>query len=115
MKSVGLYLIYVFFTTGGLFCFKKGGALTCSLKDGLSLDMSWTTAIGFVLFCCSFLLWQHLVATTDISYLFPVVTGIVQVVVLLMAVFYFHETLTLSALIGVTLIMVGIFLMSYHR
>ena len=112
MKRAALYLIYVFFTTGGLFCFKKGGALTCSLKDGLSLDMSWTTAIGFVLFCCSFLLWQHLVATTDISYLFPVVTGIVQVVVLLMAVFYFHENVSMKSLLGIFFILTGIFLVS---
>lgn len=115
MKKSALYLIYVFFTTGGLFCFKKGGALGYSFKDGLSLNMSWTTVLGFLLFGCSFLLWQHLVANSNISYLFPVVTGLVQIVVLLMARFYFHEVITFSALLGVVLIMTGICLMSWHR
>jgi len=111
-----LTAIYVLFTTGGLFCMKLGGdSLSLSLKGGINFKIGFITALGFLLYICSFLLWQKLIATYDLSYIVPIATGIVQVVVLIMSYFFFKESMTMINIVGILLVIVGIVLISIKQ
>lgn len=111
-----LTFIYVVLTTGGLFCFKMGGdSLSLSLKGGISFKVGFVTFLGLLLYIGSFLLWQKLLATYDLSYIVPLTTGIVQVIVLVMGYFIFKENISLINLGGIILVIIGIVLISIKR
>ena len=108
-----LTAIYVLFTTGGLVCLKLGGnSLGLSLKNGLNFKIGYITLLGFILYIGSFLMWQKLLATYDLSYIVPITTGIVQVVVLLASYFIFRESISLTNFIGIVFVIVGVILIS---
>lgn len=112
MKYI-LTLIYLICTTGGMTFMKLGGdSLKINIKDSLSIGMSWTTFFGFLLYLVSFLLWQKMIVKYDLSVMVPIVTGIVQILVLLIGHFVFKETLSLISFIGSILIISGIILMA---
>lgn len=109
-----LTIIYVFFTTGGLTFMKLGGdTLKIGLKDGPSLSMGWQTFVGFCFYLISFLLWQKLLVKYDLSVMVPIVTGIVQVVILIIGYIVFKEQFNIVSLIGAALIIAGIVVMAF--
>lgn len=111
-----LTALYVLLTTGGLVCLKLGGnSLSLSLKNNIGFKIGYVTLLGFILYIGSFLLWQKLLATYDLSYIVPITTGIVQVVVLLASYFIFHESISLINLVGITFVIVGIILISIKQ
>jgi len=111
-----LTCIYIVFTTGGIFCLKNGGnSLSLAFKNGITFKIGYITTIGFLLYICSFLLWQKLLATYDLSYIVPITTGIVQVIVLLLSTFYFKENINTLNIIGIILVIIGIILISIKR
>ena len=115
MKYI-LSLIYIALTTSGLFCFKLGGnGLSLSLKGGINFKIGFITALGFVFYLCSFLLWQKLVATYDISYIFPLTNAILQVIIVLLGVMYFKESINVTNIIGMLLVIVGVVLISIKK
>ena len=57
-------------------------------------------------------MWQKLLTTYDLSYIVPITTGIVQIVVLIASYFIFHETITITDLIGLVFVTIGIVLIS---
>lgn len=109
-----LTVIYIFFTTGGITFMKLGGdSLKLELKDGFSLAMNWKTFIGFAFYLISFLLWQRLIVKYDLSIMVPIVTGIVQIVVLLIGYIIFKESFNPISLVGAILIIIGIIIMAF--
>ena len=110
-----LTAVYVLFTTGGLVCLKLGGDLNLSLKTGINFKIGYITLLGFILYIGSFLMWQKLLTTYDLSYIVPITTGIVQVVVLLVSYFIFKEAITLTNLTGIIFVIVGIILISIKK
>ena len=108
-----LAICYIFFTTSGITFMKLGGdSLKLGFSDGFSFSMGWKTFIGFLLYIISFLLWQKLLVKYDLSILVPIITGIVQIIILIIGHFVFKESLNLMSLIGVFLIIAGIVLMT---
>ena len=71
--------------------------------------------LGFLLYLCSFLLWQRMIVKYDLSIMVPIVTGIVQIVVLLIGHFIFKESLPITGIIGAMLIILGIVLMALGK
>lgn len=115
MKYI-LTLIYILLTTGGLFCLKSGGdSLILSLKGGISFKIGFVTALGFILYIFSFLLWQKLLATYELSYIVPITTGIVQVIVLILSYFFFKESINIINIVGIALVTIGVILISIKR
>ena len=48
----------------------------------------------------------------DLSYIMPVVTGIIQIMTLILANFLFKEKFSRSSIIGASLVIIGIFVMN---
>ena len=108
-----LTIIYIFFTTSGITFMKLGGdSLKLGLKDGFSFSMGWKTFLGFLFYLVSFLLWQRLLVKYDLSIMVPIVTGIVQIIILIIGHFVFKESISIVSLIGALLIIAGIIIMA---
>ena len=115
MKYI-LTIIYLICTTGGMTFMKFGGdSLSLSFKNGFNFKMGWLTFFGFCLYLVSFLLWQRMIVKYDLSVMVPIVTGIVQIMVLLIGHFIFKESLSTMSLFGALLIVAGIVLMAFGK
>ena len=107
-----LTLIYLVCTTGGLAFMKAGGdSLKLSFNDGFTFKIGLLTFIGFALYLVSFLLWQRMLIKNNLSTMVPLVTGIVQVIVLMIGLFIFKESISLVSLVGALIIICGIVVM----
>ncbi len=115
MKYI-LTLLYIALTTGGLFCLKSGGdSLSLALKEGFNLKIGYVTALGLLLYVFSFLLWQKLLTTYDLSYIVPLTTGIIQIIIILIGYFFFKESISVVNLIGIILVIIGVVLISIKK
>lgn len=94
---------------------KKGGnAGKIKLnKKELNLSMSPISALGFFCYLCSFILFTKIVIMFDLSYIMPIVTGIVQIITLFVADLFFKEKINKNAIVGASLVIIGIFLMNF--
>lgn len=91
---------------------KAGGdSLKLSFNNGFTFKIGLLTFIGFALYIISFLLWQRMLIKYDLSTMVPIVTGIVQILVLLIGLFIFKESISLVTLIGAIIVIAGIIIM----
>lgn len=113
MKFI-LVLIYLILTVSGLIFMKLGGNPgTVAIKDGnISMVMNLISGLGFICYIGSFLLFTRIVVMFDLSYILPLVTGIVQVLVLLASYYIFKENISITGIIGACLIIIGIVIMN---
>jgi len=115
MKYI-LAIIYLIFTTSGLTFMKLGGdSLHLTFKEGVNFKIGWLTFLGFCLYLISFLLWQRMLVKYDLSIMVPIVTGIVQILVLVIGHFVFKESLGLISLIGAGVVILGIILIAIGK
>lgn len=109
-----LILIYILCSTGGMTLMKMGGdTLKLSFRGGIYFSMGTLTFFGFVLYLISFLMWQKMLVKYELSTLVPMVSGSVQVVILMLGHFVFRETLKPMGLAGALLVVTGIILMGF--
>lgn len=112
MKYI-LTIIYLIFTTGGITLMKLGGdSLKLSFKGGFNLKMGWITFLGFMCYLISFLLWQRLIVKYELSILVPIITGISQIVIMIIGYSVFKETFNVQSLIGAIIVIIGIIIMT---
>lgn len=112
-----LILVYLCLTVAGLVFMKLGGNPgTLAVKDGtITLGMSIISGIGFVCYLCSFLLFTRVVVMFDLSYIFPIVTGIVQILTLIASAVVFKEHMTVQSVVGAIIVIIGILVMNFKK
>lgn len=115
MKIV-LTVIYICLTTLGIFLMKLGGnSLSLTFHNGINFKIGFVTFPGFLSYLCSFLLWQRLVVSFDLSYIVPITTGITQLVILLIGILFFKEQINTVGIIGVLFVILGVVLMTIGK
>jgi small multidrug resistance pump len=111
-----LTIIYLLFTTGGMFLLKAGGeSLKLSITKGIEFKIGYITLLGFLCYIISFLLWQKLLVTYDLSYIVPLTTGVSQIIILMVGAIGFGEQINWFGIIGVLLIICGVALITVGR
>ena len=113
MKIV-LIGIYLFMTVAGLVLMKYGkNPGSIKVADGnISFGVSFISGIGLLCYIISFVLFTRIVIMFDLSYIYPITTGIVQILSLIASKLVFKENITIQALIGACLVIVGIVVMN---
>ena len=115
MKLI-LTIIYICMTTTGIFLMKLGGnSLSLTLQNGINFKMGYITLLGFRAYLISFLLWQKLLVTFDLSYIVPITTGISQIIILLLGVLFFKEQINWVGVVGVIITIIGITLIGFGK
>lgn len=112
--KIFLIFIYLVLTLSGLVLIKKGGnpGQIHARKKEISISMSVISALGFICYLCSFLLFTKIVLMFELSYIMPVVTGIVQVMTLVVARVFFKEKIDKVSIIGACMVITGIVIMN---
>lgn len=104
-------IVYLILTVGGLLLVKMGSdSINLAITNGVfNFSMGIKAIIGFLCYIASFLIYTfYIIRKFDLSYIFPIITGITQVLVILAGVFILKEHISLQAIIGIVLIIVGI-------
>ena len=113
MKIV-LIAIYLIMTVAGLVLMKYGkNPGSIKVSDGsISFGVSFISGIGLLCYIISFVLFTRIVIMFDLSYIYPITTGIVQILSLIASKIVFKENITITALIGACLVIIGIVVMN---
>lgn len=109
---IGVYLI---FTISGLTFMKLGGnSGAIAIKEGVfNFNISLISAIGFVFYLCSFLLFTRLVVMFDLSYIMPISAGLTQIGSLVVSYFVFKENMPIQAIVGAAIVIVGVIILNW--
>ena len=112
-----LILFYLILTVSGLVFMKLGGNPgSLAVKDGtMTFGLSIVSGIGFICYLCSFILFTRIVVMFDLSYIFPIVTGIVQILTLVASAIVFKEKMSVTSILGAAIIIVGIILLNWKK
>ena len=86
-----------------------------SLAQGIEFKMRYMTLVGFCCYVISFLLWQKLLVTYDLSYIVPLTTGISQIIILIVGAIGFHEKINWMSIVGVLAIGIGVALIAMAK
>ncbi len=110
-------ILYLILTVSGLILMKKGGnSGNLQLENGdISFSINWISAIGFICYICSFLLFTRMVIMFDLSYIMPLTTGIVQIITLIASSVIFKENISRQGIIGACIIIVGLVIMNLKK
>lgn len=84
--------------------------------QGLSLSLIFEPLknsfllLGIVLYAISFFLYVFILSKLQLNVVYPVATGTILILITLTSYFFFRETLGALQMLGITAILVGIFL-----
>lgn len=111
-----LSIIYIICTTCGITFFKLGGdSFKLAFSNGFKFEMGWLTFFGFIFYAISFLLWQRLLIKFDLSVMVPIITGISQIIIIIVGYLIFNEKSSLQSIIGALIIIIGIIVISFPK
>lgn len=112
-----LILVYLTLTVAGVILMKQGGNPgSFGVKDGtMTFGISLISGLGLLCYLCSFLMFTRIVIKFDLSYIFPIITGVVQILTLIASALVLKEKITPQIVIGVIVIIVGILIMNWKK
>lgn len=109
-----LVVVYLGLTTAGMTLMKLGGNTgTFHIKEGnFVFGMSILSAIGFLCYIASFLLYTKMISIFDISYIYPICAAMIQVLLFLVAATILKEKIAIQGVMGTIIIIIGIVVMN---
>ena len=110
MKIISI-IIYLTLTVGGLVLVKSGAETTrLAIQNGtFNFSMQLKVMLGFIAYVGSFLIYTfYIIKKFDLSYIYPIITGITQVLVVIAGILLFKEKLSIYGIIGIILIILGV-------
>lgn len=113
-----IVLIYGLMSVSGLTCFKLGSQQALSMglsKTAFSLEISWLSVLGMVLYVGSFLIYLGMVSRNQMGYVMPVTTAVVHILTFAVSIFVFKEVYTLPQVVGIVMIFGGVILMNLKK
>jgi len=109
-------ILYILLSVSGLILFKLGIKHTqigIIEKEIINLQISFTSLLGIFCYLSSFLIYLFLLSRNAISFLLPVMTGIIYVSVLTASILILKEKVTLMSIIGSLFILIGLILIIF--
>ena len=71
--------------------------------------MQLKVMLGFISYVGSFLIYTfYIIKKFDLSYIYPIITGITQVLVVIAGILLFKEKLNIYGIVGIILIILGV-------
>ena len=117
MKLIIMFICYVLLASSGLILFKLGSAnsnLTLSLF-GFKVNYSIKMILGLLCYGCSFILWMLIVSKSNLPIAMPLSVALVNTLVVVESCLILKEKITLTQGIGIFIIIVGVFIMTFER
>ena len=108
-------IIYLLLSVGGLVLVKLGSSnINIAIQNGtFNFSMGIKALLGFIAYIGSFIIYTfYIIKNFDLSYIFPIITGITQILVIVAGVFIFKEQINTFSIIGIGLIILGVVLLN---
>lgn len=118
--SVQKFLIffYVITTSLGLIILKLGtktGLPVTLSNNRVSLNLNPLTISGIVLYGLSFMTYVWLISKFDLGYIIPLVAAFVYILIFVASYFIFKESFTVTKILGITMILVGLIFLNIKK
>ena len=107
--------LYVLTTSAALIIIKLGAktGLPINFVEGkLHLNITIYTITGVFLYGLSFLTYVYLVSKYDLGYIIPLTAALVYILIFTASFTIFKETFTLIKIMGIALIVLGLFFLN---
>lgn len=112
-----LFILYILLSTCGMLLIKLGGSGTSIefATKNMSMQFSYQLIIGLFCYIVSFLLFTIILQKKDLSIIYPICAGVVNVVTVLLGVFVLKEKISPLGITGVAFTVLGIILLNIRR
>lgn len=113
-----IFAFYVVATSLGLIFLKLGtktGLPISYINNRPHVNINFFNVAGIGLYGISFMLYMYLISKNDLGYIIPITAAFVYVLVFLASYFIFHEIFTLTKVIGIVLILGGLFFLNFKK
>ena len=109
-----LFALYILLSCSGLLFIKLGGSTTrlSLLGSSFNLVLDIKLVVGLCCYILSFVLFTYIIQKHDLSYIYPISAGLVNVLSVLMGVFVLKENVSIFGVIGALVVVIGIVLMN---
>jgi small multidrug resistance pump len=110
-----LVLIYILSSSVGMILIKKDSEkIGFNIDSGsISIQLSLRFIIGLLLYIISFLLWIIILREFKITYISPIVYGLVFVLISILSYFLLNDRIEIRNIIGFILIFLGVLISSF--
>ena len=118
IMKILMIILYLIFTVTGLILMKKGGnAGKIAMNAGeVELSISWISAIGFVCYIISFLLFTRIIMMFEnVSFISPICNGVSQVCIVVASILFLKEKFSGATIGGAALIIAGVIIMNLKK
>jgi multidrug transporter EmrE-like cation transporter len=120
VRGLSLVIISALLTVAANLLMRAGvdraGGFPAQLKSSISAIIKLLSQplfdLGCLFYIMASLIWFHIISTQPLSVAYPLLVSLTFVFVTLGAVFIFHESLNTTKIIGITIILIGIFILS---
>jgi len=110
--------VYTILAVLGMVLVKLGSKnpleLTTSGKV-LSFSLGYVTLAGYACYILSFFTYMTLIVQVDLSYLLPIGTGCVYILIMAASIFIFKEKITFAGMIGNALVLIGVLVVGFNK
>ena len=111
-----MIVCYLIFTVSGLILMKKGGNAGKISAGEFNLNISLISALGFVCYIISFLLYTRIVMMFEnLSFISPICNGVAQIMILVASWLILKEQITGMNIGGAALIIAGVVIMNLNK
>lgn len=112
MINIVLVCIYVLCGSFGMVLIRKGG-LQCKFhinSEKIDITINWVLLIGVILYVISFLLWIYILQIFPLTYVSPIVYGVVYIMISILSAIFLKEIISIRMIIASFLIIGGVIL-----
>lgn len=113
-----LLACYVASTAAGLILIKLGSAQNAliELASGkLSFHPTVINMTGIFLYGVSFILYTYLISKNDLGFIIPLTTALVYILIFVASATIFKEAFTVTKILGIVLIVVGLIILNLKK
>lgn len=111
-----LFTIYVLLSSSGLLLFKIGSKdIVFNFIKGINISINWMSLLGIICYMISFILWLVIVSKVKLTWAFPLSIALVNTIIFIASSIIFKETITITQIMGVILITLGVTLIGVQK
>ena len=110
-----LIILYLICASLGQILFKYGCNKSFKLEfynGTLNFNLNIISIIGLFLYVISFILFFYMMSKYNLSYIVPILTGILYISIIMLSTIILKETITTIQLVGIGFILVGVITMN---
>lgn len=112
--NIILFALYLILTTAGLLFLKAGaGGLGASISHSLlTINIDMYMIIGLICYVFSFIIFNLVLSRVNLSFIYPISAGLVNIAVIIASVLIFKEKVTTFGIMGMVIVIIGIVVMN---